>query len=79
MSIRTYVENVLKKVILVALLSAIVPLFLFHIFEETLMSGVIIVFVSIVSVLLCSYYIGINDQERLVVKTKIKEVKSKIY
>ena len=77
MSKREYVKRVLLRVFAVAVTSSIVPLVLYYYMPSTLLMSIIIVVVSVVSVLVCSYFIGLTPHERSFVNTKLDEIKSK--
>lgn len=71
MSISTYCNKVLCKIISVTLLSSIVPVSLNLYFEENLVTGMLIIIISIISVLVSAYLIGLEKGERIIINQKI--------
>lgn len=78
MSKREYIKRVLLRVVGVAILSSIIPLLLHSVLLRSIGNSIITIIVSIISVLSCSFYIGLTKTERLLVMSKINEIKTKI-
>lgn len=74
MSKREYVKRVLLRVILVAIVSAVIPLILYYYLPNTIVSFFVVVIISVASVLVTSYVLGLTQNERIVVTTKVKEI-----
>lgn len=79
MSIRDYVLRVLVKVVLVAVVSSIIPLFCFFTLPQSFLSFVVIVLTSIINVIFFSYVLGLTLNERMMVNRKIVALITKIY
>lgn len=78
MSIREYVLRVLVKVTLVAVVSAIIPLICYISMPQSFLSFVVIIMTSAISVLCCSYYLGLTADERFMANRKIGALITKI-
>ena len=72
-SARLYFKEVICPVIVVVLLSSIVPFVLHMKLSEGLTSSIIIISVSILSVLICAYFMGMKDGERRYVNNIIQK------
>jgi len=78
MSIRDYVLNVLVKVALVAFVSAIIPVLCFVTLPQSILSFFVVILISVISVLLCSYFLGLTVNERCMVNRKIDALITKL-
>ena len=78
MSKREYVNRVIIRVILVAFVSAILPVFLFFHLPQTTLTFIVIVLTSIISVLTCSYFIGLTNNEKVMVRKKTVSLVAKL-
>lgn len=77
-SILSYINDVLKPVILVFVLSSIFPLLLYFNMDSSFVRFVIISFVSIISVMFFVYWLGLSDKERLFINnTFVKRLKKR--
>ena len=74
MSIKEYCQKVLLKVVTVTILSTIPPYLVYISIPDNYISMILIIFLSIISVLTCSYLIGINSYERSIINQKSKSV-----
>lgn len=72
-----YVKRVLFKVAIVGVLSSVLPIYLHFIIPHNIFSSLVIVVISVVSALLCSYYFGLENHEKKFVKNKIVEIINK--
>lgn len=72
MSIREYCIKILIRVILVSTLSPIVPLYFYFNLDTSLISSIVIILIAIFSVMLFSYTVGIDSNERNFINQKIK-------
>lgn len=78
MSKREYVKKVILRVCFVAFISAVIPSVLYVILQQSFYSFFIVILVSIISVLGCSYLFGLTTSERVVVNEKVKIVVDRI-
>ena len=74
MSKREYITRVILRVMLVAIVSAIIPVVLYFSLPVSFYSFFIIVFISIVSVLLSAYSFGLTTREKEYVNGKAKVI-----
>ena len=70
-SIQKYIKEVIGKILLVSLVSIPLPLVLYVILRNVPFQLFIITVISALSVLFSTYFVGMNDGERMVAKNKI--------
>ncbi|MCD8237550.1 MAG: lipopolysaccharide biosynthesis protein [Prevotellaceae bacterium] len=73
-----YVKNVLIRVALVTLASLIVPISICWIIGNTFMDFIIVCVSALLSVCLCTYLLGMNKNERVIVSTALLKVVRKL-
>lgn len=75
-SLKSYLIQVLYPAIVVAVFS-VIPLFVVHclISEATLMRFMLTCYIGISNTLILVYFLGLTDQERSIVKSKIRNIK----
>ena len=73
-----YVQKVLLRVFIVAVVAAIVPTSLYFLMPQNILSFLIIIVVSILSVLITSYALGLNKKEKAMVLEKARGAISKV-
>ena len=79
MSIKTYISRVVVPVVIVSFISPIIPIcFKNQIAISTFHMFVMILIISMLSVLLSVYVLGINKRERKQLNTIVKNVLNKI-
>jgi len=78
MSKKEYCKKVLLRIIPVAVVSAIIPLMLHQLLPSSIVSSIVVVLISIGSVLLFSYLIGLEYNERLMLQKKAIEIKNRL-
>lgn len=78
MSKKEYCKKVLLRIIPVAIISALIPLLLHYFLPPCIISSIAVVIVSIFSVLLFSYIIGLENGERVMILNKVIEIKNRI-
>ena len=78
MSKREYARRVIYKVALVSVTSSVIPLAVFFLIPQSFLSFILIVFVSVSSVMICSYFLGLEEREKVFVKGKIIEIKDHV-
>lgn len=78
MSKREYINKVVFPIILVTVTSSLLPVCIFMILPDSIFSFIIVVFVSIICVLLTSFFLGLTNNEKVFVKGKINEFKKKL-
>lgn len=78
MSKREYAKTVLLRVFLVTITSVIIPTLLFLYLPQTIISFIIVIISSVISVLCCSYFIGLTDGEKVFVREKTLQYVSKL-
>lgn len=76
-SLRYYITNVLGRCILVGLLSCILPLFINRLVEGKFANFISVCIVSVVSALFCSFFLGLNRNEKKFILDKVKKYISK--
>lgn len=79
LSIKKYLNEVLLKVIIVTLVSILLPTLLVLSMDETFMRLLTIIPVSMLSVALSTYLIGLTRSERVVVRHKINSYRLRFY
>lgn len=78
MSISAYIKRIFIRIIPVAVIASILPLLLHYTLESSLLSTFIVILTSIMSVLIISYIVGLENNEKQIVKCKALEVYLKI-
>lgn len=78
LSAKIYYKEVVLKIALVSVSSVILPIFLFLIFPQNWWSFLLVGASCFVSVSFFIYYLGLNDQEKVFIKSKMGVVLSKI-
>ena len=78
MSVGGYLRRVVVPIVCVSLLSAALPLAVYHGMEESLCRLVCVVIVSCLSVLVFSYAAGLDKREKQFVRDKIKSTKERL-
>lgn len=79
MSTIEYCRRVILRIMVVSVLSLILPLTLSLNLVQSIYSSILIIVVSIFSVLFFSYFMGLDNQERGFVLSKIIEIKARIF
>ena len=77
-SVGGYLRRVVVPIVCVSLLSAALPLAVYHGMEESLCRLVCVVIVSCLSVLVFSYAAGLDEREKQFVRDKIKSTKERL-
>lgn len=72
MSIRTYCRKIILRVSVVTVVSAICPLFAYFYLDKTMHSCIIIIALSIIFVLITAYCLGLENNEKQIIDSKIK-------
>ncbi|WP_304322103.1 lipopolysaccharide biosynthesis protein [Phocaeicola plebeius] len=72
LSIKQYTKNVIFKIIPVCLISYIITLLTYFCYEETWLRIIYTSIASSLSMLILIYTIGLNDTEKIIVKSKIQ-------
>ena len=70
-SYKEYFKEIIFRICLVSFVSALPSLFLLYVLDNSFLSSLIICLSSMLSVLVCSYYIGLNEEERTPIHNKI--------
>lgn len=78
MSKREYVKRVFVRVFCVAAIAAVLPMILHMILPGSLLVSALIIVVSVLSVLICSYYVGLTKNEKQLVITKVSAIVNKV-
>lgn len=73
MQIVEYCKRVLLKVIFVAFLSSLIPVYLHCCLQRNIASSLTVICASFISVSLFSYFIGLENNEKVFVKNKLYE------
>lgn len=69
--IMMYVRNVLIPVLKVTIIATILPFILYNIIEPSILKSLFIIVLSLLCASATSYYIGLNENERLFVVSKV--------
>lgn len=77
LSVSKYLHNVVLNTLLVLLLSALLPSYIFLKMDIGIIRLLVVVFVSVISSLVIIYYIGCREKERFFIKQKMKMILSK--
>ena len=72
MSIRQYTINVIIPVLLVALLSTVVPLFIYHFMNQSIIRLLFIILTSFIGIISFAFIIGMNKNERRLLRKYLK-------
>lgn len=78
LSLRKYAKEVFLKALIVCLLSTIIPILSFVFFPDTYISMIGVIIISIISVALFVYLLGLNTPERAMVRNGVSVVLKKI-
>lgn len=78
LSLRNYFTEVVVKIILVGITSILLPFILFVMLPQNWWSFLLVSFACVISVSFFIYYLGMNAQEKKVIKTKVGELICKI-
>ena len=73
-----FLKNVVFKVLVISVLSAFPPILLYYTLQLNVLSGILIILLSLLSSCLISFYGGLNFHERLFVKEKITIIVRKV-
>ena len=76
-SMNRYCKDVIIPLIAVSLLSLIFPLLVHHIMDEGFLRLSVVLIVSTISILLSIYIVGLNNNEKNMVKQLLKNIKTK--
>ena len=79
MSKREYFRLVLYKVLVVAIVSAVLPLTLYFVLPKSIASFFLVEFMSVISVLICAYYLGLTQTEKVIVISKARKIRSQVF
>ena len=74
-----YVKNGLLPICKVGLLSLLLSLLLKSYLGQSIISSITVIFSSIVVVLICSYFMGCSQHERMVAQDKLQKVYRKFF
>lgn len=77
--ISNYINRVCLPCLLVTITSSILPIGLHVYYSRTNMGSILTIVTSIISVIICSLYVGLDKQERTFVIRKIQNLKGKLY
>ena len=78
LSILDYFKNAITSCIMVGAVSLIIPIALRHILAQSLLNSFVVIFVSVISVLASSFFLGLTTNERVFITNKVKDVLHKI-
>lgn len=78
LSIRAYIKNVVFKCCGVSFLSAVVPACMHYLMKPTIVASVTIMFVSVLSAIMVCYFVGLENNERMLINAKLSQLISKI-
>lgn len=78
LSIKDYVVNVFIPIAVVTIVSTITPYILFVKMDKSIMSFLLVCIISIISVLLAAYFLGLSPSERKIVNEKVSQLKGKL-
>lgn len=78
MQIADYCKNVIYRIFPVALLSPIIPILLHFYLVPSFLSSLIVILISVLSVLILVYLLGLSLTEKKLVKDKVSFVMSKL-
>lgn len=73
-----YFREVISPIIKVIITSMVLPVFFYMVISNMFLRVCLVFFASLLSVLLCSYILGLNDKERLFVRTVLNSFLKKI-
>lgn len=77
-SIKDFVLKVIMRSYALFGISLVLPFFVYICCDDSFLSFLIIGIISVLSVLLCSYTFGVDADERLMIKNKVKSIIQKI-
>ena len=72
LSLRRYYREVFGRTFVVTIAASVIPLLLFFIISDTILSMIIIILVSVLSVVVFVYLMGLNKPEKTFVINSIK-------
>ena len=74
LSLRAYFSEVVSRIFLVAVVSAIIPVFAHIVLPKTIISALIIVAISVAFVATSIYFLGLSTGERTLINGRIKSI-----
>lgn len=77
--IRKYVQKVIVRCLLVAIVSAIIPLWMYVTLSDATTNVLTIILTSVFITITCSFYMGLDTHERLVVLTRLDSLRNRIF
>lgn len=77
-SFKQYFSEVIKKIFPVTIISLLLPIFFFYTLSQNFISFIVISFISIVSVCVSVFFLGINSKEKEFVISKKNDLLKKI-
>lgn len=77
-SLKTYCREILTPIIIVSLLSLIFPVLVHNLMTEGIIRFSIVLLISVFSVCVCIYFVGLNTTEKAIIKQLLINIKTKI-
>lgn len=74
-SIRVYATKVVCPTLLVAFVSVLLPLMVKHVIPEGIWSSALVCVIAVLSVLICAFLLGLENDERQILISKLKKKK----
>lgn len=74
LSLRSYLSEVVSRIVLVAVVSAIIPVFAHIVLPKTILSSLIVIALSVILVAGSIYFLGLSTGERTLINGKIKSI-----
>lgn len=74
LSLRAYVSEVVSRILLVTITSAIIPVFAHILLPKTILSALLVIVISVVLVATSIYFLGLSTAERVFVNNKVAQV-----
>ncbi len=76
-SIKSFISDVIARIVLVAVLGAIIPVVLSYVLEDSVSSSLIIMFAAVGTSLLAVFFFGLSNKEKELAISLIRSLKNK--
>lgn len=76
--IRAFVKEVVMQCVQVAILAAAIPLTIYVMLPQTILISLLVIFLSITTAAVSSFYVGLSSHEQQVILSKVNTLKKKL-
>lgn len=79
LSLRKYYSEVFGRTFIVTIFSFVIPFCIYYFMTNNILTMLLVIFVCILSVAACVYFMGLNAQEKSFLTTSIRSLTSKLF